>query len=89
MQPIYASLKTGEQPSDKTEAARLQRRAVRYIILDDHLYKRGFSMPLLKCITTEQDQVVLSEIHGGHVAITPADMHWRTKPLDKGTFGPT
>ncbi|KAL8500660.1 hypothetical protein ACS0TY_020294 [Phlomoides rotata] len=65
MQPIYTYLKTDEQPSDKTEASRLQRRAARYVILNDHLYKRGFSMPLLKCITTEQGQIVLGEIHGG------------------------
>ncbi|KAL8523990.1 hypothetical protein ACS0TY_013809 [Phlomoides rotata] len=40
-------------------------------ILNDQLYKCGFFLPLLKCITPEQGQKVLDEIHdrvcGNHI----------------------
>lgn len=39
--------------------------AMRYTLISDKLYKQGFNLPLLKCITPEQGQVVLREIHEG------------------------
>ena len=48
MDPIVAYLKTGEQPEDKTEARILQLKAAHYVLYDNKLYKRGYSMPLLK-----------------------------------------
>ena len=31
----------------------------------DKLYKQGYSQPLLKCVTTEQAQYVMKELHEG------------------------
>ena len=49
MDPIVAYLKTGEQSEDKTEARILWLKVARYVLYNDKLYKRGYSMPLLKC----------------------------------------
>ncbi|KAL8477459.1 hypothetical protein ACS0TY_029665 [Phlomoides rotata] len=65
MHPISMYLKSGELPEDRVEASELQRRAARYVLINDHLYKRGFSLPFLKCIAPEQVQIVLAEIHRG------------------------
>ena len=35
------------------------------MILNDTLYKRGFSMPYLKCVDEEEARYILEEIHGG------------------------
>ena len=35
------------------------------MILNDALYKRGFSMPYLKCVDEEEARCILEEIHGG------------------------
>ena len=43
---ITAYLKTGEQLKDKTKAQILLLKAAHYILYDDKLYKRGYSMPL-------------------------------------------
>ncbi|KAL8502804.1 hypothetical protein ACS0TY_021793 [Phlomoides rotata] len=63
--------KTGTFPENRVQACQLQLRAARYIILNEHLYKRRFFLPLLNCITREQGQKVLTEIHnevcGNHV----------------------
>lgn len=35
------------------------------MMIGQDLYERGYSTPLLKCITKEQAQYVLQEIHDG------------------------
>jgi len=34
-------------------------------MINEDLYRRGYSVPLLKCITNEQPEYVLTEIHQG------------------------
>ena len=51
MDPIVAYLKTSEQPKDKTEAHILRLKATCYALYDDKLYRRGYSMPILKYVT--------------------------------------
>ena len=34
-----------------------------FTILNDTLYKRGFSMPYLKCVNEEEAKYILEEIH--------------------------
>ncbi|MCI45245.1 hypothetical protein A2U01_0066484, partial [Trifolium medium] len=36
-----------------------------YVILEEKLYRRGFSIPLLKCIEEGQIEYILNEIHEG------------------------
>ena len=35
------------------------------MILNETLYKRGFSMPYLKCVDEEEAKYILKEIHEG------------------------
>ncbi|CAL8114521.1 unnamed protein product [Prunus armeniaca] len=65
MSPIYAFLMNGTLPTDKSLARKLRYRSARYTVINDVLYRRGFTTPYLKCITTEQEDYVLREIHGG------------------------
>ncbi|XP_052203102.1 uncharacterized protein LOC127808572 [Diospyros lotus] len=66
MKPIIDYLQGGQLPNDKLEARCLRARAVRYCICNDMLYKRGFSIPLLRCIDEPDFQAILNEIHAGH-----------------------
>ena len=65
MDPIVAYLKTGEQLEDKTEACILQLKVACYVLYDDKLYRRGYSMPLLKCATLVEEKYIMKEIHEG------------------------
>ncbi|KAL5537617.1 hypothetical protein UlMin_044856 [Ulmus minor] len=65
MTPIVGYLLRGELPQDRTEARTLRMRAARYIYLAGQLYKRGFSNPLLKCVTADQGLYIMREIHEG------------------------
>ncbi|GAU14157.1 hypothetical protein TSUD_169830 [Trifolium subterraneum] len=50
MSPVYNFLKSNTLPVDAKEAAKIRKRACSYVLLDDKLYRRGFSIPLLKCV---------------------------------------
>ncbi|RDX60528.1 hypothetical protein CR513_61322, partial [Mucuna pruriens] len=65
MIPIWDYLKNENTLKDKVEAAKIKRRESRYLIDTKELYKRGFSMPLLKCLTKSQATYVMDEIHKG------------------------
>ena len=43
----------------------MRKRVARFTILNDTLYKRGFSMPYLKCVDKEEAKYILEEIHEG------------------------
>ncbi|KAL5580612.1 hypothetical protein UlMin_013054 [Ulmus minor] len=65
MTPIIRYLVAGELPIDKNEARKLRRRSAHYAYKYEQLYKRGYSVPLLKCITPERGLYVMQEIHEG------------------------
>ncbi|CAL9004777.1 unnamed protein product [Prunus brigantina] len=54
MTPIWYFLRHGTLPQDQVQARQIRSRATRYTILDHKLYKRGFSLPLLLCITPDK-----------------------------------
>ncbi|KAL8522826.1 hypothetical protein ACS0TY_012961 [Phlomoides rotata] len=76
MTPIFEYLLKGTLPEASVQANRLCIRAARYTIIRDQLYKCGFSLPLLKCLTKEQGQLVLKEIHGVFAETTLGGYHW-------------
>ncbi|XP_075654951.1 uncharacterized protein LOC142625135 [Castanea sativa] len=63
MTPIVHYLKEEWLPEDKTEARKIQIRAARFVIIDDILYKRGYSLPYLRFTNLEEMNYVLHEIH--------------------------
>ncbi|KAL5574548.1 hypothetical protein UlMin_016247 [Ulmus minor] len=65
MTPIVGYLLKGELPQDRMEARTLRMRVARYTYLSGQLYKRGFSNPLLKCVTADQGLYIMREIHEG------------------------
>uniref|UniRef100_A0A2N9HB70 RNase H type-1 domain-containing protein n=1 Tax=Fagus sylvatica TaxID=28930 RepID=A0A2N9HB70_FAGSY len=65
MLPIIRYLKEGTLPADKTEAHKLQIRASRFQLLGGILYKMGFSRPHLRCLSPEEANYVIREVHEG------------------------
>ena len=54
MTSILSFLQDGHLTQDVEEAKKVRKRAARFTILNDTLYKRGFSMPYLKCVDEEE-----------------------------------
>ena len=65
MTPIISFLQDGNLPQDIEEARKVRKRVARFTILNDTLYKRGFSMPYLKCVDEEEAKYILKKIHEG------------------------
>ena len=65
MDLIVTYIKDGRLPSGPSEAQKDKIRSSRITILNDELYKKGFSQPYLKCLGPEDAEYVLREIHEG------------------------
>ncbi|XP_075658923.1 uncharacterized protein LOC142628767 [Castanea sativa] len=65
MTPIISFLQDGRLFQDIVEARKVRKRATRFTILNDALYKRGFSMPYVKCVDEKEAKYILEEIHEG------------------------
>ena len=65
MTPIVAYLKDVRLLEEKNEAGKLRIRSARYILMDEVLYKRGFSQPYLRCLVPNEANYVLREVHEG------------------------
>ena len=65
MTPIVIYLKDGRLPEDKDEAKRLRIKAAKYVLIDEVLYKRGFSQPYLRCLAPNESNYLLREVHEG------------------------
>ena len=65
MTPIVSYLKDGKLLEGKDEARKLKVRTARYFLMDEVLYKRGFSQPHLRCLAPDEANYVLWEVHEG------------------------
>ncbi|KAM6546020.1 hypothetical protein CsatB_026756 [Cannabis sativa] len=65
MTPIINYLLNGKFPTDKNEARKLLYSVPRYMIVDDKLYRRGYSMPILQCVLPAEANKIIGEIHEG------------------------
>ncbi|CAL9006205.1 unnamed protein product [Prunus brigantina] len=54
MDPIHAYLTNDTLPTDRTEAKAVRRRSARYLLLQGILYRRSYSLPLLRCVSPQQ-----------------------------------
>jgi ribonuclease HI len=62
---IIKYLKNGSLPFEKKSAIQLRMKAGRFTMVNGRLYKRGFTLPLLKCVSPEEGNYILREIHEG------------------------
>ncbi|XP_050259098.1 uncharacterized protein LOC126704108 [Quercus robur] len=89
MTPIISFLQDGHLPQNTEEAKKIRKRATRFTILNDTLYKRGFSMPYLKCVDEEEARYILEEIHGGICGDHGGPRSPVNKVIRTGYFWPT
>ena len=63
--PLVSYLKNDMLLDDKEAARKLKVQAVRFVLIKDVLYKRGFSRPYLRCLSPEEADYVIREVHEG------------------------
>ncbi|XP_013651718.1 uncharacterized protein LOC106356520 [Brassica napus] len=65
MTPLVRYLEADILPEDRNEARKIKKRAVRYCISQEKLYRRSFSGPYLRCVTPREAARILIELHEG------------------------
>ena len=58
-------ISTGKLPAERDLAHKIQVQSTRFSLINGQLFKRSLDGPYLKCLTTEQGQYVLAELHEG------------------------
>ena len=87
--PIMAFIQDGHLPQDTAEAKKVRKKAAKFTILNDTLYKRGFFMPYLKCVDEEEAKYILEEIHQGVCGDHTDLKSLVNKAIRTGYFWPT
>jgi hypothetical protein len=65
MQPYLAYMINKTLPEDKVEAKRIIRRSKAFVVLQGKLYKKSISGVLQQCVTPQEGQEILKDIHAG------------------------
>ena len=65
------------------------KKAASFVLIGDELYKRGFSTPLLKCLSHEQVEYVTKELHDGICGLHCGARTMTTKICRAGYYWPT
>ncbi|XP_022883217.1 uncharacterized protein LOC111399949 [Olea europaea var. sylvestris] len=77
-------------PSTKaSEAYKLRRRSTHFLFVDDVLYKRSFSSPLLRCMEGDKAAYILREVHEGVCGNHSRRIALTQKVLKQGYYWPT
>ena len=63
--PLISYLRTGVLPDRKDAARKLKVQASRFVLTKDILHKKGFSRPFLRCLSHEEVDYVMREVHEG------------------------
>ena len=89
MTPIISFLQDRHLPQDANEAKKIRKRVARFTILNDVLYKRGFSMLYLNFVDDDEVKYILEEIHEGIYGDHADPRSLMTKVIRTGYFWPT
>ena len=89
MTPIISFPQDGHLSQDVEEAKKVRKRIARFIILNDTLYKKGFSLAYLKCVDEEEAKYILEEIHERVCRDHPSSRSLVSKVIRIGYFWPT
>jgi hypothetical protein len=60
---VIQYLRNGSLPEEKLRARKVKMHSARYVLIGGSLYRRGYTEPLLKCLTNSEAEYVLKEIH--------------------------
>ncbi|KAM1739018.1 hypothetical protein ACFX11_014781 [Malus domestica] len=87
--PIYKFLAHGTLLNDKVQPKQIRYKSARYLIINDQLYKRGFTLPYLRCLTLAEAEIVLREIHEGVCGDHAGSRSLAHKTFRQGYYWPT
>jgi hypothetical protein len=88
MTPLVDYLSQGKLPADKMQAVKLQTKALQYQLQDGILYRRSYLGPLLRCVTPEEANYLIREVHMGICGIHAGPRAVVAKIMNAGYYWP-
>ena len=84
-------------PNEKEAVRKVKVREIRFVLIKDAMYKRGFSRPYLRCLGNEEADYVMKEVHegicGNHLGsrslvhkVVRAGYYWPTMQADAEAY---
>ena len=89
MDPIRLYIAMRELPNDRDKAYKVLIQSARFSMIDGQLYKRSLGGPYLMCLTPEQGQYVLAELHEGICGNYPGGRTQAHRAHTQGYYWPT
>ncbi|RDX88999.1 hypothetical protein CR513_29338, partial [Mucuna pruriens] len=77
MDPIIEYLKNGKLLDDSADSLKIRKEAPKYTLIEQHLYRQGFSYPLLRCV--DNDEALCQRFADVHQA-PPEQLHVVASP---------
>ncbi|GKV19333.1 hypothetical protein SLEP1_g29611 [Rubroshorea leprosula] len=87
--PLINYLQNDELPEDQSAAKWIKCRAAHFTLLDNQVYKRAASMPLLRCLTPYEAEYAVREVHEGVCGTHIGGRTLARKLLRHGYYWPT
>jgi hypothetical protein len=76
-------------PRDKLLSRKVKMHSARYVLVGGVLYRRGYTEPILKCLTNSEAKYVLKEIHEGVCGNHSGSRMLAHKAMRAGYYWPT
>ncbi|GJX56092.1 reverse transcriptase domain-containing protein [Tanacetum coccineum] len=89
MTPIIRCLEEGVWPKDKNESRCLRTKISQYTLEDGVLFKKGYLVPMLRCVGPLQANYVIREIHMGSCGMHSGPRAVVRKAIRHGYYWPT
>nr|XP_025682208.1 uncharacterized protein LOC112783462 [Arachis hypogaea] len=87
--PYIQYLRSGELPKGLQNLKTFKRQASFFTLLNNKLYRRGYSRPLLKCLDRSEADLALAEVHEGICGMHSGARSLAQKILRAGFYWPT
>ena len=65
MTPYRRYLADGILPLESVEAKKIKRNSAKYTLVDEELFRHGFSHPILVCVNGDQCTRIMEDLHEG------------------------
>jgi len=79
----------GREAEKECSDLTMRKKASRFVLVGDDLYKRGYSTLLLKCVSKTEAEYILKELHHGACGLHSGARTMSTRVLRVGYYWPT
>ena len=89
MEVIAKYLRTESLPNESKQAHKIRVQVARFTLIEEHLYKRFFTGPYLRCLNHSEAQYILAELHEGVCGNHPGGQSLAHRAHSQGYYWPT